>query len=209
MKNSIFDITTQNNSLSAKIVAGIERISEAFKALLWDSARMTGLSPIQIQILIFICYHDKDLSNVSHLAREFNVTKPTISDAVKVLEQKNLIKKVPSSIDKRGAIIQLTPQGKKIIEASQQFANPVNEIVEQLNMAEQEDLFNHIRKIILTLNHKGILTVQRMCLNCKFYEAKHPGHFCHLMQIELKDKDIRIDCAEYENKPAPNRMSIE
>ena len=202
MKNSIFDLAQQNNDLSAKIVAGLERISEAFRVLLWDYAKTTGLSPIQIQILIFIYYHDEILCNVSHLAKEFNVTKPTISDAVKVLKQKKLIKKIPSSSDKRAYTIQLTNQGKKIIANTENFADPVKGITEKLSNTEQRQLFNHIHKIIYILNREGILTVQRMCYNCSFYKKNQKGHFCHLMNVRLQDQDIRIDCAEFEEMPA-------
>lgn len=198
MKNSIFDITEQNNDLSSKIVSGLERISEAFRVLLWDYAKTTGLSPIQIQILIFINCHDDNLSNVSHLAKEFNVTKPTISDAVKVLELKKLIKKIPSSNDKRAYTILLTNQGKKMVKATEQFANPFKETLDQFTSNEQKQLFNHIVKIIFTLNRKKVLTVQRMCYNCRFYEKIQKGHFCRLMDTKLQDEDIRLDCPEYE-----------
>jgi len=204
MKNSIFDITEQNNDLSSKIVAGLERISEAFRVLLWDYAKITGLSPIQIQILIFIHCHNDNLSNVSHLAKEFNVTKPTISDAVKALELKKLIKKMPSSNDKRAYTILLTDQGKKMVKATEQFVNPFKEILEQFSSNEQKQLFNHIVKIIFTLNRKKVLTVQRMCYNCRFYEKNQKSHFCKLMDIKLQDEDLRLDCPEYEGKPANN-----
>lgn len=204
MKHSIFDLTQQNDHLSAKIVAGLERISEAYRILLWNYAKTSGLSPIQIQILIFIHYHDQDLSKVSHLAKEFNVTKPTISDAVKVLAQKKLIEKIPSSFDKRAYTIQLTNRGKKIIAQTENFAHPIQEITEQLSNTEQRELFYYIYEILFFLNRKGILTIQRMCYSCRFYKKNQNGHFCNLMNTQLQDKDIRIDCAEYKEKPVGN-----
>mgnify|MGYP001953763141 CR=1 FL=1 len=98
MSNNIFNPNHQETNLSNKIIAGLERISEAFKVLLWQKAKTIGLSPIQIQILIFINYHKIEFCNVSHLAKEFNVTKPTISDAVKVLVNKELIEKVVKAV---------------------------------------------------------------------------------------------------------------
>lgn len=89
MKNSAFDLSTQNNDFTSKIVAGLERVSEVFRLLLWQHSKVIGLSPIQIQILMFVEYHAEDLCNVSYLAKEFNVSKPTISDAVKVLKKKS------------------------------------------------------------------------------------------------------------------------
>ena len=85
---SVFNLDNQNAGLNSKIVAGLERLSQAFRTLLWEKAKEFGLSPIQIQVLIFIHYHSKEKSTVSYLAQEFNLTKPTISDAIKALEQK-------------------------------------------------------------------------------------------------------------------------
>ena len=53
MSDSVFNPNHQETDISSKIVAGLERISEAFKVLLWEKAKLLGLSPIQIQILIF------------------------------------------------------------------------------------------------------------------------------------------------------------
>ena len=87
MKKSIFNLNGQNSDLASKIVAGLERNSEAFRVLLWEHAKVVGLSPIQI--LLFISFHPETLCNVSHVAHEFNLTKATISEAIKVLHKKN------------------------------------------------------------------------------------------------------------------------
>ncbi len=49
------------NELNSKILNGLERISEAYKSLLWEQAKVYGISPIQIQILLFITDHDMAL----------------------------------------------------------------------------------------------------------------------------------------------------
>lgn len=181
-------------------MAGLERIAEAFRVLIWDHAKATGLSPMQIQILIFIAYHADNLCNVSHLAREFNVTKPTISDAIKALDQKELIIKETSALDKRAYSIYLTGKGKTLLSQTEHFAQPIYEITRQLKTRDQEELFGHLYKIIHLLNRHDVLTVQRMCFNCRFYENKAHSHYCHLLCTTLKEKDIRIDCPEFESK---------
>ena len=93
MPKSAFNPDQQNNDLASKTVAALERISQVYRLLLWDHAKDLGLSPIQIQLLIFVGHHKAALCNVSYLAKEFNVTKPTISDAVRVLFQKGTIEK--------------------------------------------------------------------------------------------------------------------
>ncbi|WP_341216326.1 MarR family winged helix-turn-helix transcriptional regulator [uncultured Wocania sp.] len=200
MNDNIFNPTHQETNLSNKIVAGLERISEAFKVLLWEKAKLLGLSPIQIQILIFINYHKVEFCNVSHLAKEFNVTKPTISDAVKVLVNKGFIKKVYSTSDSRSYAIQLSDSGKAIVSETENFAHPLKK---QLNGIENEDLdstFKTLSKFIYKLNQIGVLTVQRTCYACKFYQKNDNQHFCNLLEKELQNSEIRIDCGEFEGK---------
>lgn len=66
---SIFNLNTQNENLDNKIVAGLERLSHVFKALLWEKAKEHSLSPIQIQLLIFIHNHTQEKTTVSYLAK--------------------------------------------------------------------------------------------------------------------------------------------
>lgn len=200
MSNSPFNPARQNTNLAAKITAGLERLSGVFRTLLWEYAKTISLSPIQIQVLLFLASHDDIFCNVSYLAREFNVTKPTISDAVKVLEKKGLIGKMSSADDKRAYTIVLTESGNNIVSQTESFANPVKKLVEELSDNEQEHLFNSLKGMIFGLNQAGIITVQRMCFGCRFYEKKETGHFCHFLHVDLIDTDIRLNCPEFEEK---------
>ena len=200
MEKSAFNPDWQNNSLPDKIVVGLERIAAAFRALLWEHAKVIGLSPIQIQILIFVAFHNEPLCNVSHLAKEFNVTKPTISDAIKTLEKKGYIEKRSSATDGRAYSIFLTNDGQRTVKNIKHFADPVSSIVATLSEKEQTQVYASLSKLIYALNQEGILSVQRTCYSCTFYEKKKKVHYCHLLKTELSDKDIRIDCPEHKDK---------
>ncbi len=198
MDESVFNLSYQNKHAASKITAGLERMSEAFRALLWEYAKDIGLSPIQIQILIFVAYHEENLCNVSHLAKEFNITKPTVSDAVRMLLKKELIVKIPSPSDRRAYQIALSAAGEKIVEETKQFANPIQEVIEEWSQEEQEQFFVSLSKLVAALNRKGILSVQRTCYRCRFYQKKETHHYCQLMKKDLWEKDIRLDCPEFE-----------
>jgi DNA-binding MarR family transcriptional regulator len=202
MKKSIFNPENQQSDTSSKIIAGLERISEAFKVLLWQKAKQLGLSPIQIQILIFIAYHKSKLSNVSHLAREFNITKATISDAIKVLGKKELIIKDFSPTDSRSYTILLSDTGKDIVSKTEDFADPLKSQLSNIHKSDLENLFTSMNKLIYQLNVNGILTVQRTCYGCKFYNHSEEKDYCNLLNMELMNFDIRIDCPEFEARPA-------
>lgn len=196
---SIFNLDDQNAALDKKIVAGLERLSQVFRILLWEKAKAFGLSPIQIQLLIFIQHHSADKATVSYLAKEFNLTKPTISDAIKVLEQKALIEKFADTIDTRSYSIRLTSKGQNIVSQTENFADPLASMMATTSEADQVILWRNISGLILQLNRLQIISVQRMCFNCMHYALKNKIHFCNLLKIQLQTPDIRIDCPEFEN----------
>jgi DNA-binding MarR family transcriptional regulator len=195
---SVFNLTEQNLSLNSKIVAGLERLSQVFRILLWEKAKEYNLSPIQIQLLIFVQYHSPEKNTISYLAQEFNFTKPTISDAVKVLEQKKLIKKITDSIDTRSYSIELTATGVKIVNQTENFANPIIALLAASTITEKEILWKTISMLIIQLNNLKVISVQRTCYNCKHFLQKNKKPFCSLLETKLLQKDIRIDCGEFE-----------
>ncbi len=199
MNDPIFHQDDQNTELSSKIVVGLQRISEAFKVLLWEKAKEFGLSPIQIQILIFVSYHKQEFCNVSYLAKEFNITKPTVSDAVKVLEKKGMIQKDYSSPDSRSYSIFLSEEGKNIVSKTETFVNPIKKQLDSIGQSKLENIFTTLSSLIYQLNRQGILSVQRTCYACKFYEKHQTQDYCNLLQKELLGQDIRLDCPEFES----------
>ena len=198
MKNSTFNPEQQQKDISSKIVAGLERVSEVFKVLLWEKAKQVGLSPIQIQILLFIAYHDKSLCNVSHLAKEFNVTKPTVSDAIRVLDKKGLIEKDFSPSDSRSYLIVLSEAGKEIIDQTYDFSDPLKSQIDGIGDTKRESLFTTLSELIFKLNQANLLSVQRTCFGCRYFRKNQSTDFCDLLQKTLAQKDIRLDCPEFE-----------
>ncbi len=182
-----------------KVIAGLERLGDVFKTLLWQKAKIHGISPIQIQILLFVASHSSALCNVSYLAKEFNVTKPTISDAVKVLLKKGYLAKDHSPTDNRRYNMLLSEKGEKLTQELLDYTVPISTEVQTISEAELKNCFDTIAKLIYQLNQKGIIQVQRTCFGCQHYQGdKSTQHFCTLLDKDLKKHEIRLDCAEFE-----------
>ncbi len=187
-----------DKQLKSNIIIGLERISEAFKSLLWEKAKIHGISPIQIQILLFVSKHKSELCNVSHLAKEFNLTKPTISDAIKILDKKEFIEKDYSSSDSRSYTLMLSESGKELIKDLNTYSQPLENVLDDLNETNLNLMYNTLTHLIFQLNRGGVLTVQRTCFGCRFYEQKDKGHYCHFLKKPLVDRELRLDCPEFE-----------
>lgn len=181
-------------------MAGLERLAQVFRILIWEKAKHHGLSPIQIQLLIFIKHHSPELATVSYLAQEFNLTKPTISDAIKVLEEKKIIRKTSNTADTRSSFIQLTPLGHTIVKEAETFTGPISKVLSS-NSKSKAVLWESIYELILELNKSQVITVQRTCHSCRHFTTKGKQPFCSLLSQSLRVQDIRIDCPEYDLNP--------
>lgn len=198
MEESIFNPAAQIGRLDFKIVAALERLSEAFRVLLWHEAKELNLSPIQIQILLFVKYHPDARCKVSHLAKEFNMTKATISDAVRALEQKGLIAKVAEPDDTRSYVILLTPPGEEVVRRTAGIGTPIVNSLSQLPDNQKIALLESLLEMIFRLQKAGIVSLQRMCFSCCFFEKRNTGFYCKMLQQPLERQDLRVDCAEFE-----------
>lgn len=195
---SPFNLNEQENNVESKIIIALERISQAFRVLLWDKSKENSLSPIQIQILIFLLFHSREKCKVSYLANEFNMTKATISDSIKVLLQKKLVSKSDSENDSRSFSLTLTQEGKKAALKASAFASAIEEPIVKFSKKQKEILLNSLLKLIYELNQSGIIGIQRMCFTCTNYQFENGRHFCRLLQTQLSDNEIRIDCKDHE-----------
>lgn len=199
MKN-IFDLEVQNESLDSKIVAGFERLSQVFRVLLWEKAKKYELTPIQIQLLIFIKYHIKTKTTVSYLAKEFNLTKATVSDTIKILEQKKYIQKEVHFKDSRSYTIALTQKGFEMVHLTENFADPVYDIVASASDDDKIILWKNLSSIMQQLHHFEIIQVQSTCFNCSYLIQHDNEMHCKLMGIQLENRDVRLDCSDHKLK---------
>jgi DNA-binding MarR family transcriptional regulator len=199
---SPFNPDYQNNNIDAKIVVALEKISEAFRVLLWEVSKEFNLTPIQVQILIFLKTHRDEFHTVSYLSREFNMSKPTISDSIKTLEKKHLIIKISQKSDIRSFIVKLTRKGHKIASTATLLTQTIENSLKHIPRDTKKSIFALLTNTIATLNKAGIVSIQRMCFSCIYYKynVKENNHYCNFLEKKLLVSDIRLDCNEHKPK---------
>jgi DNA-binding MarR family transcriptional regulator len=203
MRHSIFDVTHQHQDLDSKIAAALERLSQAFRVLLWEKNKTHNLSPIQIQFLVYLLYHAAGQCTVSQLAREFTLTPATVSDAVTTLEEKKLVTRERRETDRRVAWVYLTTAGKKTARKLSTWASVVQENIAEFDTAEKVVVMKFLMHLIESLQQAGVITIARMCMTCKFFQPNaHPNsaalHHCQLLDKPLANSALRLDCPEHE-----------
>lgn len=199
---SVYDPSAQHEDVDARIVATLERLSQVFRARLREEARRRNLSPIQAQFLIHRLHHDVELRRVSQLAREFDLTPATVSEAIASLESKELVRREQGPEDRRVVTLRLTPDGEKLATTLSKWADPVKEHLERFTQEEREAAMCFLMDLAGSLQRSGLITVARMCVTCRFFRQDiHPGnaspHHCSLLNVPLGSHNLRIDCPEH------------
>lgn len=196
---SSFDPAQQLVNLDSKIIASLGKLAEVFRVLFQASAQHHGLSATQLQLLHYIHYHpNPQHRRGAFMAREFNVTKATVSDSIKALEQKGLVQKITDERDTRSFILSLTPRGEAIAKATDGITQPLETTIGMLPADQKEQLTHSLFEMIYRLNQTGVISTQRMCLNCKYYNGDHQrDHYCNLIDQPLKAFDLRLECPEF------------
>lgn len=199
MNHSVSDLNDQTHNLEAKLTTGFVNIAVALRAMLWQECLAVNLSPIQGQIIIYCLNHPPQLCRIGYLAKEFCLTKPTISDAVKTLERKNLLNKFNDQGDLRSINLILTEEGRKIAQQVSGFADPLQSLIAELPETRKNQLEQVLVQFTVKLKEMGALSGQRSCVSCQ--HSSKPGnrksYFCNLFQEKMAPIDIRLNCQSY------------
>lgn len=204
---SLFDLTHQHHDVDSKITAALERVSQAFRVLLWEKNKDYHLSPIQIQFLVYLLFHTAAQCTVGKLAQEFSLTPATVSDAITTLEGKKLVSREPWETDRRVAFVSLTTEGKNIARKLSTWANVVQANIAQFDKEEKVVVMKFLMRLIESLQQAGVITIARMCITCRFFRPNaHPHsaatHHCQLLNKPLANAELRLNCPEFEMRSA-------
>ncbi len=195
--SSPFNPQNQVKDLDARITVALERISSAFRAMLWEAGKKYKLSPIQVQVLIFLRYHGKGQCTITCLSEEFSMSKPTISEVVKTLGQKAFIQKVPSQSDTRSFTIQLTQKGKELAQSLGGFSDQLTKQLKQATEKEKESLYQILLTTMTGLKKEKVLKRQRMCPSCEHLAPAKNNSRCLKLSFDLTPATYLLDCCEH------------
>jgi len=140
----------RKQDLTGQIVNGLEQIGRGIDNLLWQQALEHELSPLQIRILLHI-QQQQEPTGVSAIAKAFNLSKATVSVALKPMEQKKLLHKRKSDTDSRNLHLQLTDWGSQIAHVAGFYLEPIRKIIAHMPVVEKEMMLNNISGILSRL----------------------------------------------------------
>jgi DNA-binding MarR family transcriptional regulator len=185
----------QLTDLDARLVLSMQRLSDMLKAMQWEQARILGITPLQLQILLFVGNHTPAVNKAANIAAELQVSRPTISDAVGSLVTKGLLEMQNDKRDRRSFSLSLTATGTGVLEKAGEYMGQLDDLLEKKPVQEKSLLYQSVYSIIAGLITPDKGGVQRMCYNCAHYSGnKKRQHECLFLQKRLASAELQLDC---------------
>lgn len=199
---SIYNQKYQHSDLDGKLVLALERMSHVFRLLLWEQTKKHNLSPIQTQILIYAYYQPRNDRTITTYAKRLNVTKATISDAVKSLERKELVLKETDKKDNRYYYLSLTNKGKSLVKKIEGWNERFAKHIHPIHQEAKINFYHMLLGLLISFEKEGLLNKHKICFTCMHFqrrkENKNSYYYCLLLDQPLEAKDLRLDCPEHE-----------
>lgn len=200
---SAFNPLHRDQFLPARITAALYRISQAVNRMLRVRGEAAGLSPAQIQALLFLQYARPGVRTIGGLAERLSITYATASGVADALERKRLVRRKPLAEDKRTVTLSLTDAGNRKSAAMENALEEVEAAIASLPEADQQALERAAKAIVRRLQAAGHIKVYEMCWNCQFFRrAAHPDdprgpHHCAFVDAPLPEAETYLECPDF------------
>jgi DNA-binding MarR family transcriptional regulator len=191
------------DDVDGKLAGALERVGQTLRVVLGERARAEGLTPTQAQLLIRLMSAPPPRRQVGGLASEFDLTQPTVSDAVAALRRKGLVRAGAEAPDRRSRPLELTASGSRTARRLERWKEPLIAALAHAPPERREEALLLLLDVIAGLQRAGVVTVARMCTTCRYFRPDmHPDpaapHHCALLDAPLRRTELRVDCAEHE-----------
>ena len=196
------DVTTPD--LRERLLDGLERLASVLRADARKSSALHGLNPAQDALLRLLVTRPAGL-RVRALAEHLGVRQPTITDSAIALERKGLVRRHVDPADARATLVKATSRASR--QGGREVRSQAAAALADLSEVEQISLLNILIKVIRSLQLRGAIPPQRLCVTCKYFRPNaHPEedarHHCAFVDAPFGDRALRLDCAEHEQAGA-------
>lgn len=175
----------------------IERLCNLVRADVRTICNEYGMRPVQLEALGFLTQCNRYSDTPQAVAEYLGLTKGTVSQTLKVLEKKGLLRKYSDAGDKRLVHLKPTASGRRLVKR----AVPAPALmlgIEKLSNSEREVTVESLKVLLHSVQQANDLKTFAPCNTCRFNQKREGGFFCELTQEPLAAQDIVLLCREHQ-----------
>lgn len=156
-----------------------------------------GLQPVQIEALTYLTRCNRYSDTPQAVTEYLGLTKGTVSQSLKVLEQKGFLKKQQDTQDKRMTRLAPTTKGRKLIEQSYP-AKSLKSALAATRSIQGSKPEESLRSLLREMQHTNDRKTFAACHTCRFNQHHEKGYVCGLTQEALNEREVQLICREHE-----------
>lgn len=177
----------------------VERLSELFRIDTRQAGVGHGLQPVQLEVLHYLSICNRFSDTPMAVTEYLGQTKGTVSQTIKVLENKGLVSKIVDQEDKRVTHLALSTQGKRLINQLVPTTMVVN-ACKALPEKTQSQIASSLNQLLSALLESNDLKTFGACHSCRYNsQSGEEGYYCNLAQQPLTLDDVKMICREHES----------
>ena len=175
----------------------LERLNNLLRMEVRSFGLKYGLQPVQIEALTYLTRCNRYSDTPQAVTEYLGLTKGTVSQSLKVLEQKGFLRKQQDTEDKRITHLAVTAKGRKLIEQSLP-AKSLETAMGKIRSVQGSKLEEFLRSLLREMQHIHDRKTFAACHTCRFNEHHGKGYLCGLTQEALSGHEIQLICREHE-----------
>ena len=175
----------------------IERLGNLVRANVRAVCNEYGVRPVQLETLRFLTQCNRYSDTPQAVAEFLRLTKGTVSQTLKILEQKGLLRKRADTQDRRLVHLNPTAKGRRLVERAVPAAS-VALGVGKLSISDNQVAVDALRALLRSVQMANKLKTFAPCQTCRFIEKRDSGYFCTLTHEPLSEQDVGLLCREHQ-----------
>lgn len=132
------------------VSGALSRVAATMRRQAWDGAILLGITPTQGEVLAVLHGQDQAL-RLGAIADAMQLTSPTLSEAVRVLVDKGLVKKSRDREDGRAVALSLTKKGRHAAKRTTTWHSDLDRVTQNMNTREREALAKGLSALLKSI----------------------------------------------------------
>ncbi len=179
----------------------IERLGGVLRAVQRECAAAHGLQPVHLEILDYLYRCNRFSDTPVAIAAYLGITKGSVSQSIRQIEARGLVRKLPDAQDRRKVHVRLTREGRVVLRrcagAGGRGADDAG-----LDSASVRGVTATLMRLLIHLQDAHGRRMFGQCRNCRHLTGERGAYRCGLTGVTLDADDTRRICYEYEARPA-------
>ncbi len=156
-----------------------------------------GLQPVQIEALSYLMRCNRYSDTPQAVTKFLGLTKGTVSQSLKVLEQKGLLRKQQDTEDRRIIHLAVTAKGRKLI-ARALPAKSLELALTRMSADQGNKLEGILGSLLREMQHLHDRKTFAACHTCRLNEWHKQGFVCGLTKESLNEREVQLICREHQ-----------